>query len=463
MVTSQPEDNTDKALNKEILRLALPSILANITVPLVGMVDIAVAGHLQGNSLLSVAAFIGGISVGSVLFDLLYWNFAFLRLSTGGLVAQAFGRGDMRECAKVFTRSVTLALLLSVILLSIQWPFQKFAFLIVKSSEEVHNLALQYFLIRIWAAPATLSLMSFRGWFIGMQDSVSSMLTDLIVNIVNIVASIVLTLGVGSFKGVGFVGIAYGTVIAQYSGMAFAILVTVFKYGNRVSGGFSMNDFKEAIHGSELKRFMTMNGDLFIRSLCFIAIYFGFTTIAARYGDLVLSASTILMKILMLFSYITDGFAYAGEALTGRFIGAKEPVMMKRSVKYVFVWSMAIALAFTVIYLLGGNWMIGVMSNDGSVVAECEKYLFWLLLMPVLGCAAFTWDGIYQGATATKEIRNAMLTAFASFYAVYFIGVALLRPDEGTALHILLTAYFSHLIARTAMLSASWKKIKDII
>ncbi|MBP5210610.1 MAG: MATE family efflux transporter [Bacteroidales bacterium] len=425
------------------------------------MVDIAVAGHLHGNSLLSVAAFIGGISVGSVLFDLLYWNFAFLRLSTGGLVAQAFGRGDMKECAKVFTRSVTLALVLSVILLLLQWPFQKFAFLIVKSSEEVHNLALEYFLIRIWAAPATLSLMSFRGWFIGMQDSVSSMLTDLVVNIVNIVSSIILTLGIGPFKGFGFVGIAYGTVIAQFSGMMFAILVTVFKYGNRVFSEFEMKDFKEAIQGTELRRFMTMNGDLFIRSLCFIAIYFGFTTIAARYGDLTLSASTILMKILMLFSYITDGFAYAGEALTGRFIGAKEPVLMKRSVKYVFVWSMAIALAFILIYLFGGRWMLTVMSSDRTVVAECEKYLFWLLLMPGLGCAAFTWDGIYQGATATKEIRNAMLTAFFSFYAVYFIGVAIFRPDAETALHVLLTAYFAHLIARTVMLSLSWGKIKN--
>ena len=202
-----------KALDREILRIALPSILAGLTVPLVGMVDIAVAGHLQGAG--GAAAFIGGISVGSMLFDLLYWNFYFLRGGTGGLTAQAYGRSDRKECARLLVRSVGLALGIALLVLTVQIPFTKLAFLAIDCTPEVKELALKYFFLRVWAAPATLSLMAFRGWFIGMQDSVSSMLTDLVVNGLNIVLSIVLALGLGPWEGIGFQGVALGTVIAQ--------------------------------------------------------------------------------------------------------------------------------------------------------------------------------------------------------------------------------------------------------
>ncbi len=221
-----------RPINKDIFRLAGPSILANITVPFVGMVDIAVAGHLSSN--LSNATLIGGISIGTMLFDLLYWNFGFLRVGTGGMTAQAYGRNERDECARILFRGLSLSLIIAAIILAIQWPFVKLAFLIVDCSEEVRSLALKYFFIRIWAAPATLSLFSFKGWFIGMQDTVSSMATDLTVNVVNILASIVLSLGLPSlgFKGLGFSGIALGTVVAQYSGLLFASLRAAFKYGN---------------------------------------------------------------------------------------------------------------------------------------------------------------------------------------------------------------------------------------
>lgn len=337
------------ALNKEILRLAIPSILANITVPIVGMVDIAVAGHLHGSSLFTAAAFIGGISIGSMLFDLLYWNFAFLRVGTGGLTAQAFGRGDRRECARILMRAMLLALGCAALILLIQWPFTKIAFLLVDSSSEVRELALKYFFIRVWAAPATLGLMAFRGWFIGMQDSFSSMMTDLVVNGVNIAASVILTLGIGRWEGLGFPGIALGTVTAQYSGLLYASLKTAIRYRS-VFDGFSREDLRKSFAGSEIKGFMSMNNDIFIRSLCFTAIYISIPAIAAHYGDLMLASNTIMMKLLMIFSFFTDGFAYAGEALTGRFIGEKNPGMTKKSVRYVFYWSMSIVLGFMAIY-----------------------------------------------------------------------------------------------------------------
>ena len=460
------------ALNKEILRLAIPSILANLTVPIVGMVDIAVAGHLHGSELFTAAAFIGGISIGSMLFDLLYWNFAFLRVGTGGLTAQAFGRGDRRECARILMRALLLALGCAALIILIQWPFTKLAFLFVDSSSEVRELALKYFFIRIWGAPATLSLMAFRGWFIGMQDSFSSMMTDLVVNGVNIAASILFTLGIPSigWKGMGFPGIALGTVVAQYSGLLYASLKTAIRYRSAFEG-FTVADIKEAFAGSGLRSFMSMNGDIFIRSLGFMAIYISIPAIAAHYGDLMLAANTILMKLLMIFSYFTDGFAYAGEALTGRFIGEKNLPMVKKSVRQVFNWSMSIVLGFMAAYWFGGVPLLRVMSSDAAVVEASRQFLPWLVLMPLTGCAAFTWDGIYLGATASKGIRDAMLWAAAVFFACWLAGINILRaasplPQDGArfqalAIHVLMAAYFTHLLARTVVLTVRYRR--DVI
>lgn len=445
--------------NREILRLAVPSILANITVPLVGMVDIAVAGHLVGGAgSYGAAEFIGGIAIGSLLFDLLYWNFGFLRISTGGLTAQAFGRKDFQECTDIFARSLGISLIISLIILILQSPFPKAAFLVVKTSPTVKNLALQYFFIRIWAAPATLSLMVIKGWFVGMQDSFSSMVTDLVVNVVNIVASIVLTLGIGGWDGIGYPGIAVGTVIAQYSGLLTAVVIIRFKYR-------WMNFRVKIPDYGKVKEIMSMNSDLFIRSVCFIAIYIGYTTIAARYGDVFLSASTILMKILMIFSYFTDGFAYSGEALTGRFIGERNREDLNQAIKLVFLWSMGVATLFIGIYAFAGSWMVSLMTSDTTVALACEKFLWWLLIMPPLGCAAFTWDGIYEGATATVPVRNAMILATITFFGIYFAGIWLTgipSSSDGTdlasdAMDLLLTAYFAHLLVRTIYLSAIFK------
>ena len=223
-------------LNKEILKLAIPSILANITVPLVGIADIAVAGHLSG----SAAIFIGGISIGSLLFDMLYWNFSFLRIGTGGMTAQAYGRDDMSAAAATLIRSVFVSMLIAISCILIQWAFVDFVFLFVKCSPEVRALAETYFHIRIWAAPATLTLMALKGWFIGMQNSVIPMATDLIVNGMNIIGSIILAMGLPAlgFSGIGFPGISVGTVAAQYSGLLFAVSMLMLRYRKKVFAEF---------------------------------------------------------------------------------------------------------------------------------------------------------------------------------------------------------------------------------
>lgn len=453
------------SINREILSLAIPSILASITVPLVGMVDIAVAGHITASEIFTAAAFIGAIAVGSTLFDLLYVNFGFLRAGTGGLTAQAYGRGDMRECANVLYRAMGVALAAALFLIAIQWLFVTAAFAMMKCSPEVRSLASTYFYIRIWAAPATLSLMSLRGWFIGMQNTVASMAVDLVVNGVNILSSIVLTVGIpGAWAGLGFKGIALGTVIAQYSGLLTALGILSIKY-RKVLAETSAASIRASFSGPQMRRFFSMNTDLFVRSLCFIGIYVGYTVIAARYGDVLLAMSSIMMKLLMLFSYFTDGFAYAGEAMTGKYIGARQPQMVRKTVLWVFIWSLGIAVLFMGIYGLGGGWLVRIMTSDSEVAAACRRFMPWLLLMPPFGCAAFTWDGIYIGATASKPIRNAMIAAAVSFFAVWFAGIGLLQlfdvPDYSTAaVHILMAAYFAHLLARTLWLSAGYRKLQ---
>ena len=444
----------NRYLHREILRLSVPSILAGITVPLVGMVDTAVAGHLAGDS----AAFIGAISVGSMVLTLLYWTFGFLRTGTGGLTAQAFGRADFREAGRILLRGTALALIAAGAAILFQWPFFKGMMLVTDAPPQVKELAERYFFIRIWAAPATMTLMTLRGWFVGLQNSIDSMWLDLIINAVNIGASILLAFGVGSWPGMGFDGIPLGTVIAQYSGLAFGLWVCKHKYGRDVLGLLRREDVAALRHDGTMRHFFRMNLDLLGRSFFFILIYIGFTMINAGFGELMLACGSIIMQLLMFFSYFTDGFAYAGEALAGRFIGARDAGMLRKSIRYVFAWSMGIGVLFIGIYFFGGTPVVRLLTSDESVVAACRQFLPWLLLMPPLGCAAFTWDGIYMGATATRAFRDAMGGAAAAFFAVWFVGKWLFQPVGATALHWLFAAYFAHLAFRTLWLTVRHRK-----
>ena len=425
-------------LNREILRLALPSILANITVPLVGMVDMAIAGHL-GAGEFSAAALIGGITIGTMLFDLLYWNFGFLRVGTGGLTAQAFGRGDPTD--GILKRALRIALLSGLALIALQWVVVWLAFLVVDCSPEVRRLATQYFYIRIWAAPATLSLFAFKGWFIGEQDTVRPMTADLLVNGVNIGASLGLSLIIG------FPGIALGTVLAQWSGFLYC-LVAARRHGWHFN----------APAGAEKGGFFSLNRDLFLRSVGMIAVYIGFTVLSARYGDVLLAVSAILMKLLMFFSYFTDGFAYAGEALTGRFIGEGSREGVRATVRGTFRWSLAVMALFMLVYGLGGVPILRLMTDDPAVVLAGRPFLPWLLLMPLIGCPAFVWDGIFIGATASKDLRNSTLLCAVGFFAVWFAGVHFMDSPE-SAIHLLMGAYFVHLAIRAIYLTARYPAI----
>ena len=446
-------------LNREILRLALPSILANITVPLVGMVDMAIAGHL-GEGGMSAAALIGGVTIGTMLFDLLYWNFGFLRVGTGGLTAQAFGRGDPAD--GILRRALRIALLSGLGLLLLQWAVVWLAFRVVDCTPEVRQLATQYFHIRIWAAPATLSLFAFKGWFIGLQDTLRPMTADLLVNGTNIAASLGLALALG------FPGIALGTVLAQWSGFLYCLLAARRRYGWRLtryksttcenfSAPIGTEKNQESVDNEVVKRqFFSFNRDLILRSVGMIAVYIGFTVISARYGDVLLAVSAILMKFLMFFSYFTDGFAYAGEALTGRFIGEGSREGVTATVRGTFLWGLGVMVLFLLVYGLGGVPLLRLMTDDAAVVEAGRAYLPWLLLMPLIGCPAFVWDGIFIGATASKDLRNSTLLCAVGFFAVWFAGVRLMNSPEA-AIHLLMAAYFVHLAIRAGYLTLRYR------
>lgn len=437
------------SLNREILRLAVPSILANITIPLVGIVDTAIVGHL------SDAAAIGGIAIGTMLFDLLYWNFGFLRIGTSGLAAQAYGAGRKDECRKILVQSLSLAGLATLFVWAIQWFFVTAVLAVVPCSAEAASIAREYFYVRIWAAPATLMLFTFKGWFIGMQDTKSPMSTDILVNAVNMLASYYLAV----HAGYGVVGVAYGTLLAQYSGLFLAVAIMVLKYGIIHIG---TREILAAMKWPELKRMMSLNGNLFIRSLCFMVVYVGYTSLASRYGDEELAVSSILMKFFMFFSYFVDGFAYAGEALVGKEFGRSRADALNDKmsatgslndvVRLLFNWSIGVGLLFTAVYAVWGDECIALMTSDSGVIAAAKPYMGWLIAMPIVSALAFMWDGVFVGATAGVQIRNAMIWAALAFVIGYITTFSWWGPQ---ALYI---AYFAHLFARVAYLTVEWKK-----
>ena len=441
-----------KSLNSQILRLAIPSILANITIPLVGLVDTAIVGHIAN------ATAIGGIAIGTMLFDLLYWNFGFLRVGTSGMTAQAFGRGYRVECARLLSQSVGIALIGAALIWLIQWLFVNLVLLLVPCSPEVASFAREYFFIRIWAAPATLSLMAFKGWFIGMQDTVSPMITDILVNVVNMAVSYVLAV----YTPMGALGVALGTVIAQFTGLTAAIVLLLTKYRQLWQG---LSPVRLAFDGQGMRRLLSLNGNLFVRSLCFMVVYVGFTSLASKYGDVELAVSTIMMKLFMLFSYFVDGFAYAGEALVGKYIGLNQEPGVRRQDKsdisrvvgLLFAWSLGVGVLFTLIFALWSGGFYHAMTSDTTVLARLADYTAWLIAMPIVSTLAFMWDGVYAGATAGKQIRNAMIYAALAFVIGYLATYQIL---DVISIYI---AYFAHLAARVLYLTFSWKKVQQMV
>lgn len=393
-------------MNRRILHLAIPSIVSNITVPLLGLVDVTIVGHL------GATAYIGAIAVGGLLFNILYWNFGFLRMGTSGLTSQAYGRKDKEAEIRVLVQAVSVGLFSALAMLILQYPIERLAFRLLDTSAEVEQYAVTYFRICIWGAPAVLAQYSFTGWFIGMQNSRYPMYIAIVMNVINIVCS---SCFVFLFK-MKVEGVALGTVVAQYSGVMMALGFWYYNY-KELRGRIT---FKGSLQLIVMRRFFAVNRDIFLRTLCLIGVTTFFTSTGARQGDVILAVNTLLMQLFTLFSYIMDGFAYAGEALSGRYVGACNLVQLKRAVKALFCWGVVLSLVFTLLYGIGGENFLGLLTNDTVVIETAGRYFYWVLAIPLAGFAAFLWDGILIGATATRFMLWAMLVASGSFFVIYY-------------------------------------------
>ena len=393
-------------MNRRILQLALPSIVSNITVPLLGLVDVAIVGHF------GAAAYIGAIAVGGMLFNILYWLFGFLRMGTSGMTSQALGRRDLAEVTRVLLRSLGVGVGIALLLVLLQYPIQQIAFALLDTSAEVETLATLYFRICIWGAPAVLGLYGFSGWFIGMQNSRTPMTVSIISNVVNVVFSWLF-----AFRfDMGIAGVAWGTVVAQYTGVAVSWIFWGVYYG-RLRRYVSL---KDSIRLKSMTRFFHINKDIFLRTLCLVVAYTFFTAASSRFGDTVLATNTLLMQLFTLFSYMSDGFAYAAESLAGRYIGAGNRRLLRDAIRKLFVWSFGIAVAYVLVYLVGWRGILSIFNPDADVLAMARHYIWWVIAIPLVGCVPFLVDGILLGATNTKVLRNTVAISMAGYFVLYY-------------------------------------------
>lgn len=425
-------------MNREILKISIPSIVTNITVPLLGMVDVAIVGHIGD------AGYIAAIALATMVFNLIYWNFGFLRMGTSGLTAQAFGAQDKEEYLNVLVRGIVIALSVAVILLLLQYPIAQLCKRLIDSSPRTIDLMLTYFYIRIWAAPATISLYVLKGWFLGMQNAASPMWVATVLNLVNIVFSL---LFVYAFDA-GIAGVAWGSVLAQYSGLLLAIIIWVRRYGH------FWHDirWRAALQWRKMIRFFQVNADIFLRSLCMIAVFTFIPYISSSMGDEILAANTLLMQLFTLTSYVMDGFAYAGESLVGKYVGAKDRFKLRLTIRYLMCWGVALAVAFTLLFVFGGEMLLRILAKDEAVIGTAMIYMFWTYLLPFTGFAAFIYDGIYIGATATAAMRNVMFVATAIFFIIYYA----LAAHWGN--HALWFAFIVFLIFRGLLMALGQKR-----
>ena len=423
-------------LDRQILRIAVPAIVSNVTVPLLALVDVAIVGHL------GAAAYIGAIAVGGMMFNVVYWLFAFLRMGTGGMTSQALGRRDLGEAVRILVRSLGVALIVAALLIALQRPLRTAAIAVMNPTPQVAEYAATYFDILIWGAPATLGLYSFTGWFIGMQNSRLPMFVAVTQNVVNIAASAAFVF----LLGMKVEGVAFGTLVAQYAGLAIAAVAWTAVY-SRLLPRFSR---KGLFAWTEMKKFLAVNRDIFLRTLCLVSVMLFFTTAGARQGDTVLAVNTLLMQAYMVFSYVMDGFAYAGEAISGKRYGAGNARALRDTVARLFRWGAAMTAVFTLLYIIGGDAFLRLLTDDAAVVGASAEYSFWAVLMPVAGVAAFVWDGVFIGCTMTRGMLQSIFLAAAVFFIVYF------PLAETMGNHALWLAFTLYLAVRGAVQTVIW-------
>jgi len=400
--------HTPENINKEIYRLALPNIVSNFSIPLLGAVDTALMGRLESEY------YLGAVGIGGIIFSFIYWGFGFLRMATTGLTAQAFGEKDLLECGRLLLRAIGIGITSSLFLFIFQWQLIDLSFLLIDASPEVEHLARAYFHIRLYAAPATLCLHAFHGVFLGLQNARYPMLLTIVVNLVNIALNLVFV----RLLGMTVEGVALATVIAQYVGLFLAALF----FSRYYRGILPAWDFREIFALSRLKRFLNISSDIFIRTCLLVFSHAVFTAKSAALSDTVLAINTILLQFINLMSYAIDGLAFAAESLIGKYKGARDMPNLKGATRHIFFWSFLFGGVIMLIFLLFGARLLHLFTDQVPLIAQAKPYLIWIIVAPVVNVAAYIWDGIFLGATASKALRNSvMLSTLLFLGAVYLL------------------------------------------
>jgi MATE family multidrug resistance protein len=424
-------------MNKRIFKLAIPNIISNITIPLLGMVDTALMGHMDS------LIYVGAIALGSMIFNFLYWGLGFLRMGTLGFTGQANGAGDSKEVSRVLYRSIILAVVGASVLLIFHPFIIDIGLSFTNSSEAIKVEARNYFMLRIWALPASLIILSLSGWFIGMQNTVFPMVISIFSNISNILLSFLFVFNLNMQTE----GVALGTVIAQYMALILAVGLWLYRYKTYI-----INIVWRELINSKLKDLLNVNKDIFIRTLGIIFVFSFFTIESANIDDTTLAVNTVLFQFFIFFSYMLDGFANAGEALSSEAIGAKSKTLLKNIIYRTLLFGLIFSLLFTVVYYFAGEAILQIITDNTAILNAAKPLLYWVILVPLISFPAFIFDGIFIGATASKAMRNTMMMAtILVFVPIVYSGI-------GAPISRLWIGFLMFMFARGLFLLLSIKK-----
>ena len=425
--------------HRRVLKIALPIVLSNATVPILGAVDVGVVGQM------GEAAPIGAVAMGAIILTTMYWIFGFLRMGTVSLVGQAAGAGDDDEASAWLTRALLVAGVGGVGLILLQVPLFWLAFQLSPASAEVESLTRDYLFIRIWTAPAAIAVYALTGWLVAMERTGGVFWVQLVMNGVNIILNFVFVLGFGW----GVPGVAIATVIAELIGAGLGLWFCRAAFVRP-----AWRDWPRVLRRAQLIRMALLNTDILLRSLMLMIIFSSFVFLGARFGDVTLAANEVLIQFMYITAHAMDGFAFAAETLIARAYGRKDPARVRRSAVITSMWGMVICASTAFAFLLVGPWLIDVMAKDADVQQVARDYLLWMVAAPLVGCAAWMLDGIFIGAGRGRDMRNMMAISFV----LYWLAVFALLPVMGN--HGLWAAILISFVARGVTLGLRYPALE---
>ena len=395
-------------MHRRILQLAIPSIISNITVPLLGLVDVAITGHME-----LARWYVAAIAVGSMAFNILYWLLSFLRFGTGGMTAQAYGAGDRGLCARLLVRALTVSSAIALAFVALQVPLCKLIVYVIAPDPFLVGLVEKYFLICIWGTIPSLGLYALTGWFVGMQNTRLPMVVSIAQNVLNICLSYAFVF----WLHLSVSGIALGTMIAQWSGFVMALLMVAWRYSDVFRGVQGL--FSSTI--DDYKHFFMVNVPLFVRTVFLVAVNVWIIVAGAKGGAVILAVNSIIMQMFILYTYIMDGFAFAAEALCGRYYGARDKANFNLALRGVWQWALGLVAVYTLAYMFGSSLFTSILTTDTVVREAAVDYYVWAMLIPISGVAAFVWDGVFVGITNTVGMLKGTMGGAIAFFLVYLL------------------------------------------